>query len=239
MSVLTLVRHGQASYMSADYDKLSLAGEEQSARLGRYWAKHGITFDRVYSGPSKRHRHTAAIAGEIVRAAGLAFPEPEIVPDFDEFDAFTMMRLMTPRLVEQDPAVRELNEDFEASRSTPEAGRKLQKLFEEVARHWATGTHVLDSGESWVQFRTRVSRAVDAIRVSAPPSTSSVVFTSGGPISAAIGHVLSLDHAKTIEFVWLSRNCSYAQFLFSGDRFSLHAFNAIPHLDDMKLLTYR
>ena len=39
-----------------------------------------------------------------------------------------------------------------------------------------------------------------------------------------------------IEFVWLARNCSFAEFLFSGDRFSMHSFNSIPHLDDRRLL---
>jgi hypothetical protein len=39
--------------------------------------------------------------------------------------------------------------------------------------------------------------------------------------------------------MWMSRNCSYSEFLFSGERFTLSAFNAFPHLDDPALLTYR
>lgn len=225
--------------MSADYDKLSMLGEEQAAKLGHYWAKHRITFDRVFSGPSKRHRDTVRIAGEIVAAAGLPWPEPQIIPEFDEFDAFTMMRVMMPMLVEADEEVRRLNEDFELSRHTPEAGRKLQKLFEAATRLWACKYHDVAGIESFPDFRGRVSNAIDQLRASALPSTSTVVITSGGPISVAMGHVLGLDHARTVEFVWISRNCSYTQLLFSGDRFSLHAFNAIAHLDDLRLLTYR
>ena len=37
MSVLLLVRHGQASWGSADYDVLSDRGHEQSRLLGRHW----------------------------------------------------------------------------------------------------------------------------------------------------------------------------------------------------------
>ena len=48
-----------------------------------------------------------------------------------------------------------------------------------------------------------------------------------------------LTPLAAIEFVWLARNCSFAEFLFSGDRFSMHSFNSIPHLDDRRLLTYR
>ncbi len=38
MSSLFLVRHGQASFLERNYDKLSAKGEEQARILGRYWA---------------------------------------------------------------------------------------------------------------------------------------------------------------------------------------------------------
>lgn len=236
---MSLVRHGQASYMSLDYDKLSETGEEQSRRLGAYWVRHRITFDRIYCGPAQRHTRTMEIAGSVVQAAGLPWPEPVIVPEFDEFDAFTVMRVTMPALIENSATIRRLHQEFEAERHTPEAGRRLQKLFEEAMRLWCTGSFDTPEVESWSQFRTRISRAVDNLRCTAAPSTSTVVFTSGGPIAASVSHVLGLPDDKAIEFVWLSRNTSYSQFLFSGERFSLHAFNAIAHLDDLALLTYR
>ena len=71
MSSLFLVRHGQASFLERNYDKLSAKGEEQSRILGRYWAGLKIGFDRVYSGPRVRQRETARIVGETYQAAGL------------------------------------------------------------------------------------------------------------------------------------------------------------------------
>lgn len=239
MSILTLVRHGQASYMEADYDKLSLRGEEQARLLGRYWARHRITFSRVFHGPARRHRHTMELAAQEVVNAGLPFPEPELVPAFDEFDAYTMMKVMLPILDGRDAEVRRLNTEFRAQQHSPEAGRLLQKLFEEVARHWSTGEFETSGVETWAEFRARVRNAVDHLRRSAEPSTSTVVFTSGGPIAATLGNVLGLSAERAVEFVWLSRNASYSQFLFSGQRFSLHAFNSIPHLDSLDLFTYR
>ncbi|MFQ5527850.1 MAG: hypothetical protein ACE5GX_16530 [Thermoanaerobaculia bacterium] len=47
MSRVLLVRHGQASAGSADYDRLSELGERQSRLLGRHWAGHGLELDRV------------------------------------------------------------------------------------------------------------------------------------------------------------------------------------------------
>jgi hypothetical protein len=35
------------------------------------------------------------------------------------------------------------------------------------------------------------------------------------------------------------RNCSLTEFVFSGERISLDSFNAIPHLDDPALRTFR
>jgi broad specificity phosphatase PhoE len=239
MSVLTLVRHGQASYMAEDYDRLSPRGEEQARKLGQFWARHELVFDHVFHGPAKRHMRTMEIAGEEVKRAGLRWPEAANVPEMDEFDAYQVMKRMVPVLIEHDPEVRRLNDEFFSNQESPEAGRVLQKLFEQVARHWCSGEFDMPEVESWSQFRQRVSSAINRIRELVPRSTNAVVFTSGGPIAATMAQALCLSPEKAIEFVWLSRNCSWSEFLFSGDRFSVSAYNSFPHLDNRALLTYR
>ncbi|HYP13128.1 MAG TPA: histidine phosphatase family protein [Bryobacteraceae bacterium] len=239
MSTLTLVRHGQASYMSEEYDKLSRLGEEQSRRLGQFWARHQITFDRVFCGPAQRHIRTMEIAADQVRKAGLPWPEPEALGELDEFDAYQVMKRFVPVLIERDPSVRELWAEFTAGQQSPEAGRLLQKTFEEVARHWSYGEINVPEVETWQQFRERIGRALDRIRERTGKGAWSVAFTSGGPIAATVSHVLELAPKKAIELLWLSRNCSWSEFYFSGDRFSMGAFNAFPHLDQRELLTYR
>ncbi len=225
--------------MEADYDKLSAIGEEQARKLGEYWVRHRITYQRVVHGPAKRHIRTMEIAGDLVRAAGMPWPEPQAVAGFDEFDAFTVMSIMLPALQKSNTVIRRLSVEFEQAKHTPEAGRRLQKLFEEVAREWASGRHETPAVEDWQQFRARIRTSVEAVMRSSAPSTNTAVFTSGGPIAATIGLTLGLDALQTMEFVWLSRNASYSQFLYSGERMSLHSFNAIPHLDDLSLFTYR
>src|ERR1700756_1497898 len=59
MSTLFLVRHGQASFLERNYDKLSTKGETQARMLGEYWAGLNLQFDCVYSGPRVRQRETA------------------------------------------------------------------------------------------------------------------------------------------------------------------------------------
>jgi hypothetical protein len=51
MSHLLLVRHGQASFLEENYDKLSAKGEAQSRLLGKYWACLKLPIDRVFAGP--------------------------------------------------------------------------------------------------------------------------------------------------------------------------------------------
>ena len=72
MGTLYLVRHGQASFGAADYDRLSALGERQSVRLGAYWRERGVVFNAVLTGTLRRHRQTWAGI-----AAGLGFASSE------------------------------------------------------------------------------------------------------------------------------------------------------------------
>ena len=51
MSVLYLVRHGQASFGRENYDRLSKRGVEQARIVGDYFIRTGLRFD-AYSGAS-------------------------------------------------------------------------------------------------------------------------------------------------------------------------------------------
>ena len=59
MATIYLVRHGQASFGTDDYDRLSELGVRQAERVGEYFRDHGIVLDSVYCGSLKRQRHTA------------------------------------------------------------------------------------------------------------------------------------------------------------------------------------
>ena len=58
MSILHLVRHGQASFGAEDYDNLSPKGIQQSIELGKALAKQQSIFDHVIVGPHRRHMQT-------------------------------------------------------------------------------------------------------------------------------------------------------------------------------------
>ena len=142
-------------------------------------------------------------------------------------------------MLEKSQEVRHLHRAFEQSRDTVERKRCFQQMFEAVIGMWVSGELVVDDVESWQDFCARVDRGIATIVDSTTPAGDSVVFTSGGPIGVALRRALNLSHADTLQMTWMSRNSSFTEFLSSGSRFTLSAFNAHPHLEDESLLTYR
>src|SRR5262245_36259718 len=102
MSSLTLVRHAQASFFAEDYDALSALGYRQGERLGDTWASQQRIIDEVFTGPRQRQRQTATVVAEACRRRGLAFPEPIVLPELDEYDLSGILQRLAPPLARQD-----------------------------------------------------------------------------------------------------------------------------------------
>jgi len=239
MGRLILVRHAQASFLAADYDKLSPLGERQSRLLGEYWAQREVSFDRVFSGPRLRQKDTAKIAAAAYANGSDRFPEPVVIKELDEYDGESVLKKCVPQLLESDSTIRGLHKDFRESVGAGEQRATFQKLFEIVIGKWVEGEITAPGIESWPEFSVRVNRGLSQIMSGAKSNEQVAVFSSGGPIAVAMQRALNLSPRDTLETSWMSRNCSYSEFLFSPGRFTLSAFNAIPHLDDHELLTYR
>ena len=88
------------------------------------------------------------------------------------------------------------------------------------------------------EFRERVLRGLRAIQ-QGPSEPEVVLFTSGGPIGVLVQTALDAPEREFLEVNWRVRNCSISEFVFSAERLSLDSFNAIPHLSDAKLRTFR
>jgi broad specificity phosphatase PhoE len=239
MSRVLLVRHAQASFLEPDYDRLSPLGETQTQHLGKYWARRKVSFDRTCSGPCLRQRDTARIVGEAYREAGLSFPEPIVMREFDEYQGEAVLGQALPQLVETDATIRELHQEFLNVSTAADRSKPFQKLFEAVIGKWVGGVISVPGVESWDEFCARVNSGLSRFFAAAKHGEQSVIFCSGGPISVAVQRALNLSGQDTLRIAWMSRNCSYSEFLYSGERFTLSSFNAFPHLDDASLLTYR
>jgi broad specificity phosphatase PhoE len=160
MSILALVRHGQASFFADDYDVLSPVGAEQARRLGDYWARQGERFDEVYVGPRRRQQQTAELTGERVRAAGGPWPTPVMVPELDEYDLAGFLHRLVPELARRDRTFAELVESYRGRTEETERLRHFQRLFETLLVHWQTASTELPGVESWPAFHARVQRAL-------------------------------------------------------------------------------
>jgi broad specificity phosphatase PhoE len=237
MKQVTLVRHGQASFLDADYDKLCTNGEAQARLLGAFWLRRGVMFHEVYSGPRLRQRETARIVAEVYGNAGQSFPEVVEMSEFDEYQAEAVMRTCLPQLMQANSEIAELNSAYQSCREPGERRRNFQKLFEAVTGKWVSGETVAEGIETWHEFCLRVERGLMQV-VRETSASSTVIFTSAGPIGAALRCVLHLSPQDTLQMSWMSRNASFTELRVSGERLTLSAFNAHPHLDEDELLTY-
>jgi broad specificity phosphatase PhoE len=131
MGQVLLVRHGQASFGSDDYDVLSDLGERQAAVLGRSLATRGTDPSAVLHGQMVRQRRTAEVLAD---AAGWTLPL-ECDADWDEMDHLEVLS----RLPQQDM-------DFQA-------------WFEAATDRWITGA-ADDYAESFATFTGRVEAAL-------------------------------------------------------------------------------
>lgn len=231
MSVLTLVRHAQASLFADNYDELSSLGRTQAQLLGEYLVRHKIDFDEVCCGPRVRQKQTAEIVGAVCTQAGRPWPAPTVIEEFDEYDFVTIFRALAPELSRQNAGFADLLTCYRRDANSPDRSRSFQKMFEALTMHWATTSCAIAGAEEFATFRDRVERGLSQV-MEGKSGRRVAVFTSGGVIGAAVRLALDAPDRMALELTWRLRNCSLTEFVFTKDRRTLDGFNAIPHLED-------
>jgi broad specificity phosphatase PhoE len=236
MGILYFIRHGQASFGQKNYDRLSPLGIQQARILGEYLAGIRFVFHEAYCGEMERQQHTAREVMAGFTSAGLAFPSPVTQAAFDEYDAFTVWKNQTQKMIQEKTL---LPEDITQTRTDK---RKFQMLFEQVMMRWISGNHDAPGNIHWKDFVDRVLEGITALTIGQGSSRHIAVFTSGGPISIAMQLALGLSDSKTMEIAWQVMNASVSRFYFNSRGIFLAGFNDIAHLvikQDSSLLTYR
>ncbi|MEM6336882.1 MAG: histidine phosphatase family protein [Bacteroidota bacterium] len=237
MSVLLLARHGQTLLFSEDHDQLSPAGVEQARAMGAYWATLGLGFDRVLVGPKRAHRQTYEAARAAFKAASnQPLPEANMLPGFNDHQGEQVFRAVVPTLDNGKEMMERFGRAF--LRGDLPMRRTWMEAYVRVSRRWMNGELPADRFESWTAFRARVGRTLDTLKTSTGPRDRILVFTSAGPVAAALGHAFNLDDETVLKLSWTTRNASLTEFFLSQDELSLSSFNATPYLNDQKLLTY-
>jgi len=220
MSTIYLIRHGQASFGSANYDHLSVNGERQVHYLRHYLSDHAVPIDAIYSGPRIRQQQTAQIL------KGSTSHNPIECSGFDEYDADTLLRYYC------DIMKKNLTHD----------PRAFQRILEETCLSWIEGDLSAALTCSFKEFRERVAGALNQLMQHEGRGKHLLVCTSAGVIGVAIGHVLGLNDRESIKLSWSINNSSITRLEYNFARISLTQFNGLPHLAGASrqgLITFR
>ncbi len=224
MATLLLIRHGQASYGQADYDRLSPQGEDQARALGRYLADAKV--DALYAGPLRRQAQTAAFARE---AAGGSLPEPITLPELSEYPAFEMLQHFVPRLIAEDAELAAIT-----SAPTP---RLLDRAFHMILAKWSRDEWAFDGVERVDSFVARVRAGLDRVLRAASSGARIAAVTSAGPIGVAVGLTFGIPAERMVRTSIVIRNASITELRFRSegfdwqpDQLSLVTFNQTSHL---------
>ncbi len=231
-----MIRHGQASFGSENYDCLSQKGELQSKVLAEHLLAAGVCVDELYSGEMKRQIDTAARMVELSASCNRAAPVSLVDRAFNEYCSQEIIVSFVQEIIGKDPFS---NDDL---LQTYNDKKKFQVLFEKILSGWATGKYKKEGLETWDQFAQRVCNGLIKIMERNSSGKTILIFTSGGPISAALQKALGLSNEDAIRLGWQIANASITKFVFKKDRFTLASFNETAYLalhGELGLITYR
>ena len=222
MPKIIFVRHGQAQFGQANYDKLSEVGHEQAVALGKAVFEQGITIDHWVRGDMVRHAETLKGISQGMRTQ---VSHQIVTPDLNEYD-FTG----------------QLNARFVGGKAPAglHTDRKTHfRALRETLALWQNDK-ILNPPESWAAFETRLKRAQQTIF--GLEGDTILVVSSGGAISKIVANALGVSHAKQVDLQLQIKNASMSTFIYSRRTggFFLNAFNETPFVSakTQHLLTY-
>ncbi|MFG2120423.1 histidine phosphatase family protein [Streptomyces sp. NPDC048710] len=219
MPLISLVRHGQASFGAQDYDALSDVGREQATAVGRELARRGLRDPHLLTGTLTRQRDTAQLLAE---AAGFKEPVRED-PRWNEYDHLALLARYT------DPAPAGQGDS-----------RAVQGLLDRALEAWIEDTE--ETGPAgWTAFENRSTAALTELSTTLGRGRDAVVVTSGGVLAALCGALLSLPPAGVVALNRVTVNAAITTLVVGGSGTSLLTFNDHAHFtgDRHLLRTYR
>lgn len=211
MKNVFLVRHGQASAGTDNYDRLSALGVKQASLLGDYWKNSGFVIEAAFSGSLERQQHTANLALS-------ALPELPVVNTLEALNEYD--HAMVDQLFGQ---------GFESDK---------ELTFDQylgIIQRWRDA-HDQELAEN-DRFQTFAQRGWGAVQhaVATTDASSIVFFTSGGVIATIMQQALGLDFEKTIQTIWHTRNASVTNLRIdktkpTSNNTVVVDYNCVPHL---------
>ena len=231
MGVLMLVRHGQASFGTDDYDVLSPLGVRQSRKMAEILSGYGVAPTSLIHGGMRRQRETAE---QMLRGAASWELPLECDERWRELDHLAVMAAY-PTLTD---------EEREQLRKGGLELRAFHELYTNATARWTSGAHDSDYAESFDEFVGRVREAIGHAARQAGERRTAVVVTSGGPIAAACAMLTEVgDDPRSLASAWSRFNAvivngSVTRVVVGSTGARLLTFNEHAALD-RNLVTYR
>jgi broad specificity phosphatase PhoE len=218
MGAVYLLRHGQASFGTADYDVLSPSGHLQSKVLGDELRRREVPVHAVWSGTLRRQLATAA---ECLPAAGVDAVVRED-PRWNEYDHVGLV----PEGQVVDPSG---------------SARRFQGLLDDALRAWLEDGTVAGGSGTWAEFSGGALAALDDVFDELPRGAAALVFTSAGVISAVCARLLYAPPAGYLAMNRTMANASITKLVRGRSGVSLLSFNEHAHFEGehRQLLSYR
>jgi len=228
MTIIVLVRHGQASAGTQNYDQLSGIGQKQAALLGEHWHAEQFKPVAAFSGTLQRQQHTAELA---LNKANLDL-NTNTLADLDEYDHNKIDAL------------------FANGVSSVGAQALSFEQYANIMHNWRNAKHSeLDGTMTWQEFSERgwdaIQHQATQFNSSEPTSNASdtpiVFFTSAGVIASVLMHAMNLTFDRALDAMWHTRNASLTTFRYHPERTRLLEYNSISHLSaayDKSLITH-
>jgi broad specificity phosphatase PhoE len=222
MAAIYLLRHGQASFGTADYDVLSPVGELQAKVLGDELRRREIRVAAVWSGTLRRQLATAAAC---LPAAGVDL-EVRQDPRWNEYDHLGLV---------PEGQAEAGSTDLAAS------ARRFQAALDGALSRWMAGDAPAGNTGTWVQFSGGAFDAAGEVFAGLPKGGAALVFTSAGLISALCARLLNLPPEGFLALNRTMANASVTKLVSGRSGVSLLSYNEHGHFEGQhrELLTYR
>jgi broad specificity phosphatase PhoE len=218
MGAVFLLRHGQASFGTADYDVLSPAGQLQAKVLGEELRRRAVPAHAVWSGTLRRQLATAS---ECLPAAGV---DLEVREDarWNEYDHMGLV----PEGQSVDPAG---------------SARRFQELLDAALLAWLSSGSAITGSGTWESFAGGAFAALTEVFDGLPRGGSALVFTSAGVIAAVCARLLGLPPEGFLALNRTMANASITKVVRGRSGVTLLSFNEHGHFegDRRELLSYR
>ncbi|AXT62591.1 histidine phosphatase family protein [Aquimarina sp. AD10] len=227
MSVIYLIRHGQASFLKRDYDQLSEIGVKQSIILGEVLKQRKNVPAYVLGGSMKRHHETALHATEAVDL-DIKYTEDGRWNEYDHMELIT----------KHQPDFENFDELARYIKNQTHPTRTLQQLLNNSIKDWMNDRH--DYILKWSDFKERVWSSVNELATRLEKEETAWVFTSGGPIAVVMLELLGLRDQQFMGLQGKIVNTGITKILVGKSGLSLSTYNEYSHLEfESSLITYR